>query len=174
MPPSHSYFHRTTGVGPYPHVPNSTQPASPGMHQCLYDPLLLPPPFQPGPSYVGGYPGPVAGQYPSAGLGMNGGNIPPGYTQPYGAPPPPPFHHHQLAPYAGVSNTQPQSWGHGHYSTASGPACMQPNNVKVDVGEVGEQVVRGADGSENKGAVSSVGRPRRICPNKEVSNRGAL
>jgi hypothetical protein len=49
---------------------------------------------------------------------------------------------------------------------------LPPNDVEVDVGEVGEQVVRGADDGENEGAVSSVGRPKRTCPNKEVSNGG--
>jgi hypothetical protein len=192
MPPppphwsSHHHLRRTTasGVGLDPRIPISTRPAPPGVQQRLYDPSLEqrlydpsleqrlydpslemplppppPPPFQP--SYVGGYPGLGAGQFNPADMGMNGGvNIPPGYAQPYGA-----FHHPQQA--------RLQPWGYGHYPAALGPAGMQPNEVEVDDRGVGEQAARGVESGENEGAVSSVGRPKKTCPNKEISEGGA-
>ena len=177
------------GPVPGPTLPPPA-PAPPAAQQHpFYAPL---PPFQP--LYAAAQPTPVGGgQYHAAGLpvGMNAPHI---YGQPYGAPlaPYPPYPPPHFPPYPGVASAQLQPWSYGHFPTGPlpnpvpHPSVTQPDNaerappmhgaqvdtvVAPDVGVVERDARREGTGMGD-GMESTEVQPKRIYPNKQVSDGG--
>lgn len=109
-------------------------------------PPSAPTPNTQGPPFQYGHPGPVGSQYYAAGMGVGAPQL---Y---YGAPPYPPFSHH--------GNAGP--WGYGQYPGAVPNPLPPPGNPQPRSAAVQAKVAPKAF------------QPKRIYPNKEVSDGGML